>query len=217
MLSRRIILAALAATAVVGLLFGGLAGLVDGGGGGGGTAKAAATTGSGSPLPSAAPPSAAPSSAEPSASSASPSASKSPSATPKPLPQPGKVYTITSGGRAMDVAGGDKGDNTPVIFYAPGAGKTNQQWSVQAAADGYFYVISRVSNKCLDMRSGHAVQDDCGEARQQWMPQPRGNGFVLVNREGGGALGPGEKVKGEQGMGLVPAANGTVWTFTPVG
>lgn len=222
MLSRRIVIAALIATAVFGVLVGGIFGVLGGGGGGGGkgTARAAASASATSgPPTSVPPPSEAPSSAPPS-TSASPSASPTPTAT-KPALTGGKVYTLTAGGRAMDVYGADRDDNTPIILFAPGAGKANQQWMVQDAGGGYVYLISRSSNLCLDMGGGkdaHAVQDNCSrDARQQWQPQARGGGVVFVNRQGGQALGPGPQVKGQPGLALVPAASGLVFAATAVG
>ncbi|MDI2131365.1 RICIN domain-containing protein [Yinghuangia seranimata] len=217
--SRRIVIATLAATAFFGLLIGGVAGLLGGGGGGDGKKKNAAATASTSagPPTSAPPPSAAPPSESPSASASKTSAS--PSASKPAGPAPGKVYAVVSGGGAMDVYGGEKADNTPVILYQPGAGKPNQQWTVQDAGGGFVNLVSRSANKCLDMRGGkdgHAVLDDCGrDGSQQWQAQPRGAGFVLVSRDGRTALGPGPQVRGATGLTLVPAGSGLVWSFTP--
>lgn len=215
MVSRRMVIAALVATALVGLLFGAVIGVLGGGDDDGSPVAAVSPTStapgaSSPPGPSSAPPAT-------SAASTSASASKSPTTSKPPTLKAGQMYVLTAGGRAMDVYGGEKDDNTPVIVFPAGAGKANQQWTVRDAGGGYVYLVSRVSNKCLDMKGGHAVQDDCGDQRQQWQAQPSGKGFVLVNREGGQALGMGEQVRGQQGLRLVPAANGTVWTFTPTG
>lgn len=221
MLSRRIVIAALIATAVIGVLVGGITGVLGGGGGGKGASSAAATpsTSATSGPPTSAPPSDVPTSA-PASTSASATASPTPTAT-KPALTGGKVYTLTAGGKAMDVYGADRDDNTPIILFQPGAGKTNQQWTVQDAGGGYVYLISRSSNMCLDIRGGkdaHAVQDNCGrDARQQWQPQARGGGVVFVNRQGGQALGAGPQVKGQPGLGLVAPASGLVFSATPVG
>ncbi|MEU8134160.1 RICIN domain-containing protein [Streptodolium elevatio] len=213
MVSRRTVVVALVATALVGLLFGAVFGVLGGGGDDKSPAAAVSPTTSTTPGPS--PLSGASSSAPPSSAAPSTSASpsKSPTTSKPPTLKSGTTYVLTVGGRAMDVYGGDKGDNTPVIVFASSPDKTNQQWTVHDAGGGYVYLVSRVSNKCLDMGGGHAVQDKCGEERQQWQAQPRGKGFVLVNR-GGQALGIGEQVRGQQGLGLVPAASGAVWTFT---
>ncbi|WP_436775478.1 RICIN domain-containing protein [Yinghuangia sp. YIM S09857] len=212
MVSRRIVAIALGATALVGLLFGGVFGVLGGGDDDKSPAAAASPT-SAPPGPS--PLSAAPSSAPPSSSppSTSASPSKSPTTSKPPSLKSGTTYVLTLGGRAMDVYGGDKDDNTPVIVYTSNPDKANQQWTVHDAGGGYVYLVSRVSNKCLDMQGGHAVQDGCGKERQQWQARPSGKGFVLVNRSGQ-ALAVGEKVRGQQGLRLVPAASGAVWTFT---
>lgn len=220
MVSRRIVIAALAATALVGLLFGAMFGLVGGGDDASPVAKSSSTgptPGAPSATPTVAEVSAGPTSASPSPS-ASTSASKSPSASPsKPPLAPGRFYHVTAAGKAMDVYGGDKGGNTPIILFQPKPAQANQQWAVQDAGNGLVYVVSRVSNKCLDIRDGKAVQDDCGDARQQWKAQPSGNGYVLLSRDGKQALGVGEQVKGQQGLKLVPAGQGIVWGFAPLG
>ncbi|WTW95056.1 RICIN domain-containing protein [Streptomycetaceae bacterium NBC_01309] len=215
MVPRRIVVVALAATALVGLLFGAVFGVL--GGGDDDKSPAAAVSPTSTP-PGPSPLAVAPSSAPPSsgAPSTSASPSKSPTTSKPPALKPGTTYVVTVGGRAMDVYGGDKSDNTPVIVFASNPDKANQQWTVHDAGDGYVYLVSRVSNKCLDIGGGHAVQDKCGQERQQWQVQPRGKGFVLVNR-GGQALGIGDQVRGQQGLRLVPAASGAVWTFTQAG
>ncbi|NUU21119.1 MAG: RICIN domain-containing protein [Streptomycetaceae bacterium] len=217
MVSRRIVIAALVATALVGLLFGAVIGVV---GGGDDDKKPAAASGPPTPPPA---PSTTPGTplAEPPTSaspSASTSTSKSPSASPsKPPVAPGKTYHVTTGGKAMDVYGDDKDDNTPIILFTPKPGQSNQQWVVQDAGDGYVYLISRGSNKCVDIKGGKAVQNKCGGAGQQWKPQPSGKGVVLVSRDGGTALGAGDQVRGQQGLALVTVGSGAVWNFNAMG
>lgn len=222
MLSRRIVLAALGATALVGLLFGGVAGVLSGGGDGGGSTAAAAPSGaSASPSPSAsasASPGASTSSSTSASPSASESASKSPSASPSEPPVPtGRTYHVTAGGKALDVAGGKKDANTPVILFTPKPAQQNQQWTLRDAGKGLVTLVARNSGKCLDIRAGKAVQDNCGGAAQQWRIQESGGGFVLVSRDGKQALGAGGKEDGNQGLRLVAVKSGLVWSFRALG
>jgi hypothetical protein len=125
---------------------------------------------------------------------------------------------VLGDGRAMDVMGGSDKDRVPVIAFPKKAGKTNQQWVLRDAGGGFVRLESVSSHKCLQTTDGHgarAEQDDCGRGdRQLWKAQANGAGFVLVSNSGG-ALGLGDRVKGEQGLALVPAGAGAVWRLNP--
>ncbi|MGW9208051.1 RICIN domain-containing protein [Embleya sp. NPDC055664] len=212
---RRIWIAALCAVALAGFLAGGLVGVFDGGGGGSSHAAATSPAPTTSPSPTAvnagqissAPPSTAP------PTSASPTPSKTVSAKP-PLAAGGRYVLLLPDGRAMDVMGASDRDRAAVIAYPMGPGKANQQWVVRDAGGGFVRLESALSRKCLEVSGGReprAYQDDCGRAENQmWKPQPSGSGVVFVARNGA-ALGLGDQVGGQQGLGLVPVGSGSVW------
>jgi ricin-type beta-trefoil lectin protein len=78
----------------------------------------------------------------------------------------GYKITIQSSNMQLDVFGGPLAtqDGAPVIQY-PFWGGTNQEWSVNATADGYFTLIAVNSGKCLD-DSGMSLAE--GAAVIQW-------------------------------------------------
>ncbi|UGQ09614.1 RICIN domain-containing protein [Yinghuangia sp. ASG 101] len=129
----------------------------------------------------------------------------------------GTTYHVTAGGKALDVYGGKKDAKTPIILYTPKPAQDNQQWTLRDAGKGMVTLVARNSGKCLDIRGGKAVQDDCGAAAQQWKMQASGGGFVLVSRDGKQALGTGGKEQGQQGLKLVSVKSGLVWSFQALG
>ncbi|MYW03909.1 RICIN domain-containing protein [Streptomyces sp. SID3343] len=227
---RRIWIAVLCGVGLLGFIGGGLV-AVFGGGDGGSTPAAAPVSvpGTSTPLsPSSVV--AADVTTSPPETTASPSASASASATPSasatkstapppPSPAAGQGYMLTlPDGRAMDVMGASDKDRAPVIAYPKKAGKTNQQWVLRDAGGGFVRLESVLSHKCLQATGGHdarAEQDDCGRGdKQLWKAQAHGAGFVLVSNNGA-ALGLGDRVKGQQGLGLVPVGAGAVWQLSP--
>ena len=223
---RRIWITALCGVALAGFIGGGFVGLFGGGGGGGGTSARSTPTTTSSSSPSASrsskpttPPAASVSTKPPTTAPATSKSAMPSTSAPAVSPlTPGRSYVLTlADGRAMDVSGESRRDRAAIIAYPAGAGKTNQQWAVRDAGDGYVRLESVSSGKCLlvpDRRGAHALQDDCGRgAEQLWKPQRRSGGVVLVSRDGA-ALGLGGGVDGQQGLALVPAGSASVWRPT---
>lgn len=86
------------------------------------------------------------------------------------------VYRIVSvpTGLAADVSGGSSGNGTAVIQWA-WSGASNQKWVFEPAGDGYVYIRSLKSSKCLDVSEGaghngaNVIQYTCQDGpNQQW-------------------------------------------------
>jgi hypothetical protein len=102
---------------------------------------------------------------------------------------PGR-YRIDSvaSGKSLDVKAEDK----PTVQQWAGSGAPNQQWDIEDARDGYFYLRSVETNKVLDfaenrVRDGIAliVADQRDSDNQKWKIADTGNNqFTLVSKSG---------------------------------
>lgn len=89
------------------------------------------------------------------------------------------ITTIHSSGYTLDVLNWSL-STANIIAYSPSYGN-NQQWYLQYAGNGFFYIRSRHSNLCLEVAGtglveGARVQQNTfsGEAKQQWHFVPVG-------------------------------------------
>jgi hypothetical protein len=102
---------------------------------------------------------------------------------------PGR-YRIDSvaSGKSLDVKAEDK----RTVQQWAGSGAANQQWDIEDARDGYFYLRSVETNKVLDfaenrLRDGISliVADSRDSDNQKWKITDAGNGqFTLVSKSG---------------------------------
>lgn len=81
-------------------------------------------------------------------------------------------------GSQLDVNNWSTSNGGGIILYSGSKG-ANEQWYFQYAGDGYYYIFSRHSGKCLEVSSGSsvdgaAIQQNAftGDDRQQWRLLP---------------------------------------------
>lgn len=78
----------------------------------------------------------------------------------------------------LDILNWSTSNGGGIILYAGGKG-SNEQWYFQYAGDGYYYIFSRHSGKCLEVSGGSTtdgavIQQNAftGDDRQQWRLLP---------------------------------------------
>jgi hypothetical protein len=104
-----------------------------------------------------------------------------------PPPAPlGTVQSLASG-KCLDLPRGQTDDGTMVIQYDCHDG-LNQKWTMEAAGDAGYRIVSRMSGKCLGSdpasaaAGGHVVQSQCGSSSVQlWTLDGGNNAYVLRN------------------------------------
>ncbi len=89
-------------------------------------------------------------------------------------------YTLRAvhSGMGVDVLNFSLNGNADLIAYTPGTG-TNQQWFLEYAGDGYFYIRSRHSAHSIDVKGGATAEGTAivqsikaNRPRQQWRLLP---------------------------------------------
>jgi hypothetical protein len=106
------------------------------------------------------------------------------------VPPSGHVSIVNRNtGRCVEVNAFDTSDGAIVQQWSCNGG-TNQQWAFAAWGNGYYLVVNRNSNKCLDL-GDRILQWQChGGTNQQWQLAPVTDGnYRLVNRATGRILG----------------------------
>ena len=103
-------------------------------------------------------------------------------------PSTSAVYALVASHsqKCLDVNGASVDDGAPVIQWQCHGGE-NQQWRIEAAADGYSRIIARHSGKCLDVNGASlddgasAIQWQChGGENQQWRIEAASDGYSRV-------------------------------------
>ncbi|WP_412542825.1 family 20 glycosylhydrolase [Longispora sp. K20-0274] len=90
------------------------------------------------------------------------------------------VYTIATGGKALDVPGSTGTAGTQLITWTTHGG-TNQQWRSTPQADGTVTLTNGASGQCADVSGANVVQNPCsGAASQKW----KINGSVITASNG---------------------------------
>src|SRR5205085_4476406 len=99
-------------------------------------------------------------------------------------------YTIqiVASGKALDLDGRD-GES---LIQHPPHGQRNQQWDIEDAGSGYFYIRSAENGKALEVADRRAGDGSAVLGRvpnksdqQKWRIAPKGNGeFTIVSRLG---------------------------------
>lgn len=81
-------------------------------------------------------------------------------------------------GAQLDINNWSTSNGGSIILYAGGKG-ANEQWYFQYAGDGYYYIFSRHSGKCLEVSSGSTTENasiqqnaPSGDDRQLWRLLP---------------------------------------------
>lgn len=81
-------------------------------------------------------------------------------------------------GAQLDINNWSTSNGGSIILYAGGKG-ANEQWYFQYAGDGYYYIFSRHSGKCLEVSSGSTTENASiqqnafsGDDRQLWRLLP---------------------------------------------
>lgn len=81
-------------------------------------------------------------------------------------------------GAQLDINNWSTSNGASIILYAGGKG-ANEQWYFQYAGDGYYYIFSRHSGKCLEVSSGSTTENASiqqnafsGDDRQLWRLLP---------------------------------------------
>jgi hypothetical protein len=114
----------------------------------------------------------------------------------QPFPDPQKYYYIGNkkSGKVIGVAGGTSGntaDGAKLIQWAKGAAE-DQQWRLEDAGNGYFYLINKKSSKLACVTSGstadgaklHQWAKIDGADDEKWRLEDAGNGyFYLINKK----------------------------------
>lgn len=87
------------------------------------------------------------------------------------------ILSLGNGGYSLDVLNCSNAVGASIIAYRSNNG-AQQQWFLKYAGDGYFYIVSRQSNLCLQAangESGSVTQRAIdGNARQKWRFIPAG-------------------------------------------
>jgi hypothetical protein len=105
----------------------------------------------------------------------------------------GVVYSMTAqhSGLVADVKG-ESIYNGAAIHQWKWWNGNNQKWQMNAAADGYFRVVSVKSNKCMSPKGNSfaaltpLTQENCNDYPvRRWYFRAQGNGFELVNVRSG--------------------------------
>ncbi len=100
-------------------------------------------------------------------------------------------YNISNrnSGKSIDVQNFSVSDGGNIIQWSYN-GTNNQQWKLQNAGDGYYYVVSRQSGKCLRVVSGDIQQYTCttGWWSEQFDIITQGSYYQVRNRETGNCL-----------------------------
>jgi len=122
-----------------------------------------------------------------------------PSTAKTPLPTPGKYYYLTAkvSGKVLDVEASST-SNGGNIYQFTKSGQDNQQWKLEDAGNGYYYLIAKHSGKVAvaDYKGvtgknlNNVVQyDKVGAEEQKWKLEDAGDGyFCLVNKATGKLL-----------------------------
>lgn len=81
-------------------------------------------------------------------------------------------------GAQLDISNWSLSNGGNIILYNGGKG-TNEQWFFQYAGDGYYYILSRHSNKCLEVANGSTIDNAniqqselTGSDQQMWRLLP---------------------------------------------
>ncbi len=110
------------------------------------------------------------------------------------------VYALRnlSSGRIMDVYKSGSADGTNVQQYGTTAGKANNTWKLRDAGDGYYYIVSQLSNGTsgyLTVEKGSADNGDnvvissfAGSDSQKFMIKPASGGYQLLTKCSGEKL-----------------------------
>ena len=110
------------------------------------------------------------------------------------------VYALRnlSSGRIMDVYKSGSADGTNVQQYGTTAGKANNTWKLRDAGDGYYYIVSQLSNGTsgyLTVEKGSADNGDnvvissfAGSDSQKFMIKPVSGGYQLLTKCSGEKL-----------------------------
>ena len=104
------------------------------------------------------------------------------------------VYAIrnVNSGRIMDVYKSSTADGTNVQQYGKEAGKANNTWTVKEAGDGYYYIISRLSNGktgYLTVENGAntdganvVISTFSGDDSQKFKLKPMGGSYMIYTK-----------------------------------
>ena len=98
----------------------------------------------------------------------------------------GGTYVITNGAQkaVLDVAGRSVDDGANVMLDSAN-GAYNQEWVLQSAGNGYYYLRNLHSWKVLELENGNVTQGDAdGSNSQMWKLVKKGDGFQIVNSNG---------------------------------
>lgn len=99
----------------------------------------------------------------------------------------GGTYVITNGGQnaVLNVAGSSVDDGANVMLDTAN-GNYNQEWVLQNAGNGYYYLRNLHSWKVLELENGNVQQGDAnGSASQLWkLVKKNGGGFQIINSNG---------------------------------
>ena len=98
----------------------------------------------------------------------------------------------------MDVYKSGSADGTNVQQYGTTAGKANNTWKLRDAGDGYYYIVSQLSNGTsgyLTVEKGSADNGDnvvissfAGSDSQKFMIKPASGGYQLLTKCSGEKL-----------------------------